>query len=248
MGFSGTSYTVGEQQFPRVTRILGVLDKPFLGPWQRKMVAESVYTQFHNESDNGTVLTDMKGVRHICNQAKQAADLYRDEAADRGKRIHDFLEAIFDAKEHLAKHIMETDDEGVLMSKIQENAAKWVMDEDVKAVEVEKMVVSKKHGYAGTCDLIVTMKNHKGGPPVLAVVDWKTGGGVYDTHKLQMAAYAKAYEEMTGSAVDIAFVMHITPALGKLSPKLHLHQWDINNEFETFLKVMDVYKWRNGNR
>ena len=36
----------------------------------------------------------------------------------------------------------------------------------------------------------------------LVMLDFKTSNGVFNSHALQVVAYAKAYEEMTGETVD----------------------------------------------
>jgi len=55
--------------------------------------------------------------------------------------------------------------------------------------------------YAGTIDCV--FRTAAG----LAVVDWKSGGGIYESHAMQIAAYAMALELMTGEAITQAWVV-----------------------------------------
>ena len=55
--------------------------------------------------------------------------------------------------------------------------------------------------YGGTVDCV--MRTASG----LAVVDWKSGAGIYESHALQVAAYAMALELMTGEAISQAWVV-----------------------------------------
>lgn len=43
----------------------------------------------------------------------------------------------------------------------------------------------------------------------------KSGRGIYDSHKLQLAAYAHAFAEMTGRYPDAGFVLHTNAEKGK---------------------------------
>ena len=55
--------------------------------------------------------------------------------------------------------------------------------------------------YAGTIDCVFRTASG------LAVVDWKSGGGIYESHAMQIAAYAMALELMTGEAISQAWVV-----------------------------------------
>jgi predicted RecB family nuclease len=67
---------------------------------------------------------------------------------------------------------------------------KWMQDNHITIEEQEKTVVSKKYGYAGTCDLVIR-KNGTG----LWVCDVKTGKDIYLEAHLQLSAYKQALNE-----------------------------------------------------
>ncbi len=65
----------------------------------------------------------------------------------------------------------------------------------------EAVLVSRAHGFAGTCDLAASSED--GG---LVLVDWKTGG-LWPEHALQLGAYSLALSEMTGREVAAAYLV-----------------------------------------
>ncbi|WP_051913687.1 CRISPR-associated protein Cas4 [Thermorudis peleae] len=67
----------------------------------------------------------------------------------------------------------------------------------------EYLILSDTDGYAGTCDLVARTPDG-----ALAVLDWKTGG-VWPEHALQLGAYARAVEEMTGETVEHGVVVQL---------------------------------------
>jgi hypothetical protein len=73
--------------------------------------------------------------------------------------------------------------------------------------------------YAGTVDLVAWQQTHDsifGWDK--AIINIKTGSGVYDTYKLQLAAYTHAFAEMTGYHPNVGFVLHLDLEKG------HYHQ------------------------
>lgn len=106
-------------------------------------------------------------------RAAAAPERIRDEAAQRGKKHHQ---------------------EFVRWGK------RWLEQLGLKLLEVELPVVSRRHGYAGTCDLVAR------GIRGLVIVDWKTGN-VWPEHALQVAAYAEAVEELTQERVTRCLIV-----------------------------------------
>jgi len=68
----------------------------------------------------------------------------------------------------------------------------WYEDYKPLIFGIEKIVWSETHNYAGTADLICKIDINKDGEPLDFLLDWKTSGAIYDTHKLQVAAYGIA--------------------------------------------------------
>lgn len=106
------------------------------------------------------------------------------DSQERGKAIHKALETI-------------NQDESILVDMpadilpFCEGYMRWYEKYEPNVVAREMYLVSERHKYAGTADLICLIDE------VLWIVDFKTGSKSID-HGLQLAAYRQAYKEMTG--------------------------------------------------
>lgn len=237
MGFDGTHYQKDGKDLPRVTWILGVLDKPFLATWKMNEMARRIAHDYNDlEATGRDVDIDL-----LLLKAKKQPDITRDAAGARGTYIHNVLERWIKGDD--IKPMLANDPD---MTKLIKNAGAWFVDNEISDEQTELTLYSDKYGYAGTADLVCKMKNKvEGQEPVTALIDFKSGKSIYDTAALQMAAYAMAYEETTGTRPDLCFVIHITPAYGFIA-KQHMHYHQISKAFEMFLRVKDVWEWRNG--
>jgi hypothetical protein len=72
----------------------------------------------------------------------------------------------------------------------------WVKGTQLEIVDCEVAVISETHRYGGTLDFIGKLNGK------LVLGDFKTSNGVWPEYLCQLAAYAKAYEECTGSKID----------------------------------------------
>ncbi len=157
-------YRIAGRKLPSVTTILGVLNKPALVHWAARTAA-------------GLVLDDPQA---FDTSAKAAAGIYlaRDRAADRGALVHSFAEAL--------SRGAEIDIEGVpeLARGYARAFLSWVAQARPVPLFTEATVLSDRHEYAGTTDLIAAFPDHK-----LRLVDFKTGNALYPEVALQMEAY-----------------------------------------------------------
>lgn len=70
----------------------------------------------------------------------------------------------------------------------------------------------------------------------------KSGRGIYDSHKLQLAAYAHAFAEMTGRYPDAGFVLHTNAEKGKISRELRMTKEELKEEFEALVHIRQTYQ------
>lgn len=77
---------------------------------------------------------------------------------------------------------------------------RWRFENQPLTIDSELMVYSKKHNFVGTADRVAKIKGE------LVLLDFKTSKKIYPEHILQVSAYAKAYEEMTGSRVSAQII------------------------------------------
>jgi hypothetical protein len=164
-----------------VTTLLnGGLPKPALPPWAARTVAEYV-------ADNREAVAQLytMGRWPMVNALKGIPWEQRDQAAAKGTDVHSLAEDVVHGREvevpaHLVGHV--------------EGYARFLDQWDVQPILVERMVANREHWYAGTFDLIATVK----GEPML--LDLKTSKGIYGEVALQVAAYrfAEFYQDDDG--------------------------------------------------
>jgi hypothetical protein len=183
MSVNARGYTIHGKKYPRVTSILGVLNKPALVGWAAKSVAE--FAVRHREV--WTQLPDADAEKLL----KGAPWSQRDEAADRGSAVHKVVEA------YVTDQPLPDMTEDELECAIA--AETFLRDHSVTVEASEITVYDDVMGYAGTCDLWCRI----GGEQWL--IDWKTSKGVYPEMAVQLVAYAEAgYALVGGHGVDWA--------------------------------------------
>lgn len=166
-GSSSRIYTDATgREYPSVTSVIGLLDKSdALVPWAAKAAAE--YAVLHRDALAQLPAPD--AITLIKNNWRQK----RDQAADLGTLVHDYL------------------DRGRRPDRLPERAyfeqAERFIEEIGLTVEAtEVSVCNPEIGYAGTLDVLAT----QGGDRIIA--DWKTGKGLYESHALQLVALGEA--------------------------------------------------------
>jgi hypothetical protein len=120
--------------------------------------------------------------------------------------------------------------------------------EKPELVSAEYHLFSDKHEYAGTADLIVRLRGK------LWLLDVKTSNSLHTSHNLQLAAYAKAWNETHDELITntgIIWLKAATRGEDKKGEKIQGHGWqlkiidDIERNFEMFIKIQDIYKLEN---
>lgn len=158
---------------PGVTKILGDgVAKPALVGWSANVTADYAV-------DRWDELSEMKPSERL-KLLKKARYEDRDAAARRGTDVHKLAQALADGEEvtvpdELAGHV--------------ESYVRFLDDWQIEPVLNEATVVSFRHGWAGTLDLIADI------PPldVRALIDLKTSrSGIFGETALQLAAYRHA--------------------------------------------------------
>lgn len=110
----------------------------------------------------------------------RAAEEAKERSAAEGSMVHDAVEAILAGTEPIIPGIIRPSVEA-----FQE----FLRNNHVKPLMVEDRVVSQKHGYAGTVDVVAEMNGTVG------VLDIKTGLAIYRDYGMQTAAYTEALRE-----------------------------------------------------
>lgn len=139
----------------------------------------------------------------------------RDKAADAGTIGHYLIDC------HI--HGIEPDTKSFdpeLLDKAETcllNFLEWADMFQFQAIETEVHLVSEKYQYGATPDCIATVLGKR------ALLDWKTGNGVYADHLIQLAAYKVAWTEVNPTRpLDGGY--HLL-RIGKEDASFHHHHW-----------------------
>jgi hypothetical protein len=114
----------------------------------------------------------------------------RDKAADTGTIAHAMVEA--DLKGLDWKDLVDlrgVDDDMLTQAERAFNAFKeWALGANFKLLKSEHLLVSEKHQFGGQIDVAAVQGRR-------AIIDLKTSNGIYEDHKIQIAAYSNLWDE-----------------------------------------------------
>lgn len=176
------------------------------------------------------------------------ADLLRNRAAKEGTEVHNAIERL------LAGEIIQWQN---LKGEAQYNLTVWRMilkfvdfyqTHKPETLGSEMFLYSDKYRYAGTTDYLCKLNGE------VWLIDFKTSNHLSKSYDLQLAAYAKALEELKGIHVDKAGVMWLKASTRKPSKTPGVYQgdgWQIKQvenlevDFEAFLDVYKIFKLYN---
>jgi hypothetical protein len=173
-------YQIGELVVPSVSTVLRVIAKPNLVSWARRTVLETVRE----------LLGEGLSVDAALSLAEVEPERQRDLAAQRGGLAHEVIALALVGKPYPPE-----------WEPWVRTALDFLVGHGLDCVAVERVVWSRRHRFAGTCDLVACQADG-----VLALADWKTGG-IWPEAALQLGAYAIALEEMTGREVGKGYVV-----------------------------------------
>lgn len=195
-GYGGSGYFqpfTGEKVIG-VTTALGVIDKPGLRQYMvNQTVAYMAYRAKEYADMEPEQIYNSGRWYHTRHKDTDFDDPYYDaknahagvtgDAADRGTKLHDFMEA--ELNDWLHPDLYH--DEEVQMA---EQLLIWLAENDVTVLATEATVfgaTSLGFGWGGTCDLYGIVNGK------VTALDLKTGRGLYDTHTAQLAALGAAH-------------------------------------------------------
>lgn len=177
------------------------------------------------------------------------SDIIASKAAYEGTQVHNAAEKFLEGKE-----ITWIDENG----KANYSLEVWKMilkfadfwrTTNPELVSTEYHLFSDNHKYAGTTDIICRF----GGK--LWLLDIKTSNSIHVSYNLQLAAYAKAWNETHDEHIEevgILWLKASTRSEGK-NGKIQGRGWElkvienIDYNFDMFMKIYDVYKMENPN-
>lgn len=205
----GGFYWLEGVPYVSVTQVLRVIDRPALRYW----FGQQVYRAFVKDP----TLSEKDALSAPYRQS--------DKAKSRGSTVHSIVEA-YKKTGAVIEDIPEE------FRGYAEAFYSWIKDNSVEVISQEKTVISKKHGYAGTLDLIVSISDSG-----TWLIDVKTGKGIYPESWLQLSAYKEALEEEGGKVDEIAVL------LLKDNGKYMFEKGEA--DIEVFLACKKMWIWQN---
>lgn len=156
-------------------------------------------------------------------------DLYasRNTAAEAGTTLHRMIEC----------HILKTAFDSTAYTPEAIQAAKANFQQFLSWEERNKPIygdpevacVSKIHLYGGIIDFSCRFATRNG----LAILDVKTGKGIYTDQLIQLAAYIPPFEETMNIRVDEAHIIRCDKESGKIEHQIFRRN-ELNGHFEVF--------------
>jgi hypothetical protein len=211
----------GVDGFPGATTVINRKSIPYLNEWFKKQGATAALRNLPALSQ----MVETSGEEAVVRFLAAAADKLRDDAGDRGTRVHAALEAIVTRQPYEM-----TEDIGPFV----EGARKWLNDRRPRIVAAEFMVISETQRYGATGDLACVLDDE------LWILDWKTSKGVYETTALQLAAIARADHGSDGPVPPATRfgVLHVRADGTELVP------FDVGDfEWQAFIACRVLYEW-----
>lgn len=209
----------------QVTSILKVLNKPQLLNWAvrltRNYIKQELFAFKHADSLKDLDLDDLL--------AKSAIehDRVRNAAADHGINVHSSIASYIGNTSSVAHN-----DPVIIAFRQWEDTAKFEL------IASERLVFSRQHGFAGTADLIGALNGR------LALLDIKTGRGIYPEYKLQLAAYAFAWCEMTGHFPEACMNLHVKSDF-TITEANSFTAAELFPLLQTFLAAKRLFEWQS---
>jgi len=194
------TYTIDAIEYPSVTEILKVINKPGLIEWFKRTSFSEIVEKTEKAISIGDIVHD---VIHKLLKGERVEIRINPEYVS---SVQSCVSAFLD----------------------------WKKKCGLKVIETEKLVVSKKHFYAGTFDFVGKLD----GKIILA--DWKTSSAIYKEYLVQVAAYKIAYEEMTGQKVDECWVIRFSKDASEFEAK---KVEDLDRLFTLFLYAYELWKY-----
>lgn len=210
-----------------VTEATGMVNKPRLLDWAIRVMRERLIDM----RQTGAAIT----IPAIIEASNLHADI-RQEAADKGKLIHSWCEQYikYFLKENKTKPDMP-EDEQVINGTLA--FMKWERDHKVKWLAAERVVYSRAHDYAGRMDAKAMVDSKR------CSVDFKSGKGVYNEHRYQVAGYQQADTEETGDKyTGDKWLLRFD----KFTGEFEAHQYGEHEEdFKSFLAALQLKRRDN---
>jgi hypothetical protein len=240
-------YDTPEGSFPSVTTILNAVAKPALVPWAAKMERELVLrtaVELNDDLPMGLRLPRMAYSLELEKRLPKtkAHQKELDKAADIGSQIHGRIE--WELRRELRQEVGRE-------PQLSEKALwgfmaweDWRKQANLVPLAIEQTIWHGRNGYAGTLDLMAELDT-PWGKRGIAIIDWKSGKGIYPEALLQNAAYVSAARYLNHADEQTHGLIVRVPKM-ETDPDFEV-RWIRSGEqpalLDTFLAVFRLWRW-----
>ncbi|MEI7890903.1 MAG: PD-(D/E)XK nuclease family protein [bacterium] len=163
------------------------------------------------------------------------AESLKQSAGDKGSRVHKAIEnllngeevrlgAQFDGFEGKTEEL-SADEYACVMA-----FTKWFESVKPEIIKAETTIFSEKNNFAGTIDFICKIGNENW------IIDFKTSQYIWPEYELQLSAYKKAMEDLTGQPYKIAILQ-----IGYKRNKNEYKFTELEDKFDLFLSAQKIW-------
>ena len=238
----GHFYRKGKKKVDSVTGILGTLNKPHLLPWACKMAVEFMVSHI----DDWKEFDDEESHAKLFRDAQFAYTGVRDDAGGIGTTTHEILETYLN--EWIAngsprpdiRTLIPEDADGRVFAGARSGELLF-QKHKIIPIASELLVGSSRIGSAGTLDLLVMNDKME-----LELWDHKTSNQIDPIgYSLQVAAYCKFFEEMSGLKISKSRIMLYSKDYAKVT---EYEVANIEECWKMFKHLCKIYHWKNNDK
>ncbi len=236
------AYRVQGKPVPSATKVLGIINKPALIPWALKMGAgwleKNIFVDEEEDPKGLFTYTSRLGLNQMVKGIKSAYRGTSGGALEIGNDTHHWIEKalnqFMDDEGQFGDDNMPEKPEGFETNNSISAFEQWVADNDIDFLQSEERIYSRMDHYAGTLDCAAMVNG------AMCIIDWKTSKAIYPEYHLQNAAYAKAWEDIHGRAVEQTLVLRLDKGTGRYQEGYQSTiEW--NKNYETFAHALALY-------
>jgi hypothetical protein len=228
---------------PSVTTVLFASPKPFLAQWRGEVGNDEANKKFWDATEKGS------RIHNACEiYDKDGVIVY--QPWGRPNYSEEEIKAL--AEQHSGKVcILHDQDELWQVYKWR----RWKEETGALVIETEMIVYSLETGVAGTLDRVVGLMPGEyyvnGAKPIVIenpgkyILDLKSSKQIDDDYYLQVSAYQKLYEAMTGNEIAGRIIVHTNSTTKKGIEGLSTHLRDnttLQDDFEAFLHIKATWE------
>ena len=203
------------------TSILKCVAKPALVPWAANMAAEYVSKNLKP----GIALDELQ-IIELCSGAKSAHRVKSGSSASLGQLAHTWFEDYFEGRQPPVPFNKD-------LKNMVDSFLQFVKEHEIKPLETERRLFSRKLNYAGSTDLICLFNGE------LTIADYKTSrSGIYPEHLIQLGAYDLCYHEEVGDKPTRHLIINCN-AKGEL--KITLSK-EVDRNRQAFISVLHLHR------